>query len=144
MFLLFHVMVRLVQLKKSSGMPKCEIDSVLQGQVHRFVSENGLTVNGAATLLGVNRTTFWRFHGTGEALSHTRARIREALANRKKCTAVLVADDAVGTDASKHQARPILQEVLADHELKQIRKACEGVLTLLNVYESQQSLARKI
>ncbi len=36
------------------------------------------------------------------------------------------------------------QGVLADRELKQIRKACEGVLALLNVYEAQQLLARKI
>jgi hypothetical protein len=125
-------------------MPKCEVDSALQDQVHRFVSENGLTVNGAATLLGVNRTTFWRFHETGEALGSTRARIREALVNRNKRSATRVADDAVGTDASEHQARPILQGVLADRELKHIRKACEGVLALLDVYEAQQSLARKV
>lgn len=125
-------------------MPKCEVDSALQDQVHRFVSENGLTVNGAATLLGVNRTTFWRFHETGEALGSTRARIREALANRNKRSAVRVADDAVGTDASELQPRPMLQGVLADRELKQIRKACEGLLALLNVYEAQQSLVRKV
>jgi predicted DNA-binding protein (UPF0251 family) len=125
------------------GMPKCEVDTALQDQVHRFVGEYGLTVNGAATMLGVNRTTFWRFHETGEALSTTRARIREALANRQKANAARVADDAVGTGASEHQARPMLQGVLADRELKQIRRACEGVLALLNVYEAQQSLARK-
>lgn len=126
------------------GMPKCEVDTALQDQVHRFVGEHGLTVNGAATMLGVNRTTFWRFHETGEALSTTRARIREALANRQEATAVRVADDAVSTDASEHQARPMLQGVLADRELKQIRRACEGVLALLNVYEAQRPLARKL
>lgn len=125
-------------------MPKCEVDSVLQDQVHRFVSEKGLTVNGAATLLGVNRTTFWRFHETGEALGSTRARIREALANRKKCTAASLADDAVGTNVSENQTSPLRQGVLADRELKQIRNACEGVLALLNVYEAQRSLAKKI
>jgi hypothetical protein len=124
-------------------MPKCEPDSVLQDQVRLFVSKNGLTVNGAATLLGVNRTTFWRFNETGEALDRTKVRIREALANLNKDSATGVADDAVGTAASKHQARPMPQEGLADRELKQIRKACEGVLTLLNVYEAHQSLTRK-
>ncbi len=125
-------------------MPKCQVDSALQDQVHRFVGEHGLTVNGAATMLGVNRTTFWRFHETGEALRTTRARIREALANRQMPTPARVADDAVCTDASEHRARPMPQGVLADRELKQIRKACEGVLALLNVYEAQQLLARKI
>lgn len=125
-------------------MPKCEVDSVLQDQVHRFMSDNGLTVNAAATVLGVNRTTFWRFCQTGAALAHTRARLRGALANRNKRTPTHVADGALDADASEHQARPLPQEVLADRELKQIRKACEGVLALLNVYEAQQSLTRKI
>ncbi len=123
-------------------MPKCEVDRALQDQVRRFVSGNDLTVNGAAKLLGVNRTTFWRFHDTGEALVSTRARIREALANRKKSDAVRVSVDAVGGDAGEHLERRMLQGGLADRELKQIRKACEGVLALLNVYEAQQSLAK--
>lgn len=128
-------------LEALNDMPKCQVDPALREQVRRFVSENSLSVNGAARLLGVNRTTFWRFHGTGEALVNTRTRIREALANRNKSDAVRVSDDAVGGGASEHQARYMRQGGLADRELKQIRKACEGVLVLLNVYETQQSRA---
>lgn len=125
-------------------MPKCEADTDLQAQVHRFVKEEGVTVNGAATLLGVNRTTFWRFYETGEALGSTKARIQEALTNRNKSTAERLADDAVCTNASENQTSPLRQRLLADRELKQIRRACEGILALLNVYEAQQSLARKV
>ena len=106
-----------------------------------------MTVNATATLLGVNRTTFWRFHETGEALSSTRARIREALAKRIVFAESRVADEAVdpvGVDASRQQERRSPQGGLADCELKQIRKVCESVLALLNVYEAQQSLVRKI
>lgn len=125
-------------------MPKCEVDAVLQHQVHSFVRESGLTVNGAATLLAVNRTTFWRFHETGEALSSTRTRIRDALENRNKQTAVGASDDAVRPNGHEHQARLMLPGVPADRELKQIRRACEGILALLNAYEAQQALTRKI
>lgn len=125
-------------------MPKCEVDFALQDQVRRFVRDNGLTVNGAATLLGVNRTTFWRFHETGEALGRTKVRIRDAIANRNNRAAVRVADDAVASDATELQFRPLPEGALADREIKQIRKACEGLLTLLNAYEAQQSLARKV
>jgi hypothetical protein len=69
-------------------------------------------VNGAPTVLGVNRTTFWRFHEPGEALSSTRARIREVLSNRNKYTAGRFADDAFGTDASENQAGLLRQGVL--------------------------------
>jgi hypothetical protein len=124
--------------------PKCKVDSILQDQVHRFVRENGITVNGAATVLGMNRTTFWRFHETGEALGSTRARIREALENRNNCTTGRVAYDAVGGDAGEQQARPILQGMPDENELMQIRRACEGVLALLNAYEAQQSLPEKL
>jgi hypothetical protein len=33
--------------------------------------------------------------------------------------------------------------MLADRELRQIRKACEGVLALLNVYEAQRGVGQK-
>lgn len=125
-------------------MPKCEVDTLLQDQVRHFVSENGLTVNGAATLLGVNRTTFWRFHETGGALSSTRSRIREALANRNKHATVRVTDDAVRAGERRHQARSLPRGARANRELKQIRKACEVVLALLNVYEAQQATAREV
>lgn len=128
-------------------MPRCEVDSLLQDDVRRFVKESGLTVNGVATLLAVNRTTFWRFHETGEALTSTRARIREALANRIKRTEGGVADGAVhqvDRGASMRLERARLQGSLTGRELRQIRKACEGVLMLLNVYEAQQPLVRKL
>ena len=124
---------------KPDSMPRCEVDSVLLDQVRRFISVNRLTISGAATALGVDRTTFWRFFDTGRAISSTRTRYREALENCNKQAEAYVADDAVDAD----QARPALQGVLADREIKQIRKACEGVLALLNIYEAQQSLGRK-
>lgn len=115
-------------------MPKCEVDRVLQDQVNRFVSQNGLTVSGAAAELGVDRTTFWRFCDSGKARGDTRALYREALEKRNKNPATRVAYDA---DALAGRARAALQRGLVDHELKLIRTACEGVLVLLDVYEAQ-------
>lgn len=144
-FHLIRVMLKFANnFEALKDMPKCQVDHALQTQVCRFVSDNSLSVNGAAKLLGVNRTTFWRFHDTGVALDNTRARIRKALANREKSDAVRVSDDPVGGGANEHQARHMRQGGLVDRELKQIRKACEGVLTLLNVYEAQQSLTKKV
>lgn len=132
-----------LQLQSSCDMPKCEVDPVLQDQMRRFMSENGLTVSGAAAQLGVDRTTFWRFCDSGRARDDTRALYREALAKRNKDAAARVADDAVDTDVLAVQARSAVQGALADRELRLIRKACEGVLALLDVYEAH-SLGRKI
>lgn len=121
-------------------MPKCEVDSALQEQVRRFMSENGLTVSGAAVRLGVGRTTFWRFCDSGRARSDTRALYREALEKRNINTATNVADS---TDSLVGQARIAMQGGLADSELRLIRKACESVLALLDVYEAQ-SLGKEI
>lgn len=118
-------------------MPKCESDSALQEQVHRFIRVNGLTKSGAAAKLGVDRTTLWRFCDSGRARGDTRALYREALEKRSNNSATSVADNAVRTDALTGQARTSLHRSLADHELKLIRKACEGVLALLDVYEAQ-------
>lgn len=120
-------------------MPKCGFDPVFQDQVQRFVSNNALTVNGAATALGVDRTVFRRAHKFGTALESSKKKIREALANRDKKSA---SDDAVFT-VDGAQPCSTLHRVLADGELKQIRRACEGVLTLLNHYEAQM-MSRKI
>lgn len=124
-------------------MPKCDVDRVLHEQVQLFIRENGLTKNGAATILGVDRTTFWRFCDTGKARGDTRDLYRDALGKHNKKAAAFVADDAVNADLDVAQTRLTLQGVLADRELKQIRKACEGVIALLDVYEAQ-SLGRKI
>lgn len=118
-------------------MPKCEVDDVLQDQVRRFVRDNGLTVSGAGMLLGINRTTFWRFHESGEALGGTRARIRQALEKRNMRTEDRVADDAVAVEGKQRQVRSMLRDV-PERDLVQIRKACEGVLALLNAYDAQR------
>ena len=106
------------------------------------MNENRLTISGGAATLGVDRTTFWRFCDTGRARRDTKTRYREALAKRNKKSATHVANDAI--DAPALQALPMLQGVLAERELKQIRKACQGVLALLDVYEAQSSMGRKI
>jgi hypothetical protein len=120
------------------GMPKCDMDPVLQDQLHRFMSENELTRCAAAARLGVERTTLWRFCETGRARGDTRARFREALEKCNMEARLSVAGDAVGAvDPVVPPVRAVSRGVLADRELKQIRKACEGVLALLDVYEAQ-------
>lgn len=126
--------------RKVKGMPKCGFDPVFQDQLQRFVRDNALTVNGAATALGVDRTVFRRAHKFGTALESSKKKIRKALANRDER---VTSDDAVFTVGDGTQPRPTLHGVLADCELKQIRRACEGVLTLLDHYEAQ-TIGRKI
>jgi hypothetical protein len=126
-------------------MPKCEVDSALQDQVRDFVSESKLTVSGAAKILGVDRTTFWRFYNTGKARDDTKVQFRDALANRNKKAARPAADDSHRADAMGGQMGPQLPGDLTDREIRRLRRACEGVLTLLNAYEVQRatSLTRK-
>lgn len=80
--------------RKIKGMPKCEFDPVFQDQLQRFVSDNALTVNGAAT-----------------ALESSKKKIRKALATRDKR---ITLDDAVFTVDGGTQLRPTLHGVLAD------------------------------
>lgn len=124
-------------------MPKCESDPALQERAHRFIKENGLTVSGAAAKLGVDRTTFWRFCDSGRARGDTKALYLAALEKRNENNQKSVADDAVKADALIAHARSSLHGGLAGHELKLIRKACEGVLLLLDAYEAQ-ALGRDI
>lgn len=138
-FMLYYI----YNSKGSCDMPKCAPDPALQERVHRFMRENGLTVSGAATKLGVDRTTFWRFCDSGRARGDTRASYSAALEKRNKNNKETVADDAVKADALTARTRTSLQGGLAGHELKLIRKACEGVLLLLDAYEAQ-ALGRDI
>lgn len=119
-------------------MPKCEVDSVLLEKMHRFMRENRLTVSGTAAMLGVDRTTLWRFCDSGRARDDTKALYQEALSKRNTIAGGCVSDDAVDAGALAVQARSGLQGLLADRELRRIRRACEGVLALLDVYEAQQ------
>ncbi len=119
-------------------MPKCAVDSVLLEQMHCFIRENRLTVSGAAARLGVDRTTLWRFCSSGKARDDTKALYQEALLKRNVIAGGYVSDDAVDADALAVQAPSGSQGLLADRELKRIRRACEGVLALLDVYEAQQ------
>jgi hypothetical protein len=123
-------------------MPKCELDLDLLERVHRFKIENRLTTSGAAVKLGLDRTTFWRFCESGRARGDTRALYRKALENRSNNFSAIVADVAVKTVAFTVQTPTSLKGSLADYELKLMRKACESVLALLNVYVAQ-SLGRE-
>ena len=60
----------------------------------------------------------------------------DALENRSNNFAAIVADVAVNMDALTVQTPTSVQGSLADHELKLIRRACESVLALLDVYEA--------
>jgi hypothetical protein len=124
-------------------MPKCETDPALLEQVNRFMRENGLTISGAAAQLGVGRTTLWRFCDSGKARDDTKALYRGALEKCNNRPGKSVADVAVKAGAVKAHVRTGLRSGLASHELKLIRKACEGVLALLDVYEAQ-SLGGKV
>jgi len=118
-------------------MPKCDPDPVLLDQVNRFMKENRVTVNGAAAKLGVGRTTFWRFCESGKARRDTKVLYRNALEKHNIISATNVADDAINGYGLTNPRRAALAGGLAGDELKLIRRACEGVLVLLNVYEAQ-------
>lgn len=119
-------------------MPRCKVDPALRDQVYRFISISGLTINGAAIELGINRTTFWRFCETGRATSRTRLRLCSALEKRNKRSTESVSVNSDASDSPAIQA-PAMLRLLAERELKQIRRACEGVLALIDVYEAQHA-----
>lgn len=116
-------------------MPRCKVDPALQDQVHRFISDSGLTTNGAAVNLGINRATFWRFCDTGKASPRTKQQLRNALEKRNRC-----ATESVSVDSDVPAAQvPIAVQLLADRELDQIKRACEGVLALISAYKAQRA-----
>lgn len=122
-------------------MPKCDRDTDLQNQVKLFMSKHRLTIGGAAAKMGVHRSTLWRFCRDAMAREDTRARYRTALASQD---GEFVSDVAVPVAAPTIvQRRATGQKPLDEQELKRIRAACEGVLALLDVYESQ-SMGNKI
>ncbi|OWG12737.1 hypothetical protein KDK82_5891 [Delftia sp. K82] len=130
--MMWFIIGHIYNCQKVKGMPKCGSDPVFQDELQRFVIDNELTVNGAATLLGVDRTVFRRAFKLGAALESSKKKIREALANHNKR---VTSDDAV--HAVGMGAHPTRHGALADCDLKQIRRACEGVLALLDHYEAQ-------
>lgn len=120
-------------------MPKCEIDSALQDQLKRYVTERMLSVRAAAAELDVEHSGLSRFIKLGRARADTKAKFRAALSARAKETATTVAvSDGLATGI-RQMARG---GALAERELRQIRSACEGVLKLVDAYEAQ--LAQKI
>lgn len=119
-------------------MPKCEVDAVLLDEVRRFVTERGLTVNGAATVLGVDRASFWRFHNTGKARGDTRAKYRKALQNCNASSVDCVAVDEPDGNETGSLARQTRRGVLTRSELRQLRSVCEGILVLVSTHEAQQ------
>lgn len=121
-------------------MPKCEVDLVLQEQLRLFMSENRLSVSGAAERLGVGRTTLWRFYQSGRARTDTRVLYREALT---KCNNNAVGDVADVADSNSGPVRRAPQPGLVDLDLKRLRRACETVLALLDICEAQ-ALGREI
>lgn len=122
-------------------MPKCATDPVLLEQMIDFIREHQLTVSAAATHLGVDRTTLWRFCTSGKAREDTKALYRESLIKCNTITATNTAHHKELIEGRKHLA---LQETLTERQLNQIRKACEGVLALLVAYETQQIRRGKI
>lgn len=140
-FLVLQFTLAALTITKLHEMPKCEIDLALKEQLRLFLIENRLSVSGAAEKLGVGRTTLWRFFHSGRARDDTRVLYREALAKCSNDTEGGVADVAVNANANANpgQVRRALQAGLADLELKRIRRTCETVLALLDVYEAQAS-----
>lgn len=118
-------------------MPKCEFDPILHERILQFVREGGLTPNAAATKLGVDRTTFWRFCDSGRARNDTKTLYIEALEKCNSKVKDVVAYDAVKTDEAIARALTTFQGSLAGDELKLLRRACESVLLLLDAYEAK-------
>lgn len=120
-------------------MPKCESDPALQDQLTRYVTERKLSVRAAASELEVEHSGLSRFLNTGLARADTRAKYREALNKRATNTATSV---AVPSGAVAAVRRSLHEGVLGERELRQIRRACEGVLKLVDVYEAQLARGR--
>lgn len=114
-------------------MPKCESDPELQAAVHAFIKEHALTPGGAARRLGVERSKLWRFCQTGRAHEKTKSSYRAALTREAHKNATSVAVDSAPAKRSLSEAPGLPDE----RELKQIKKACEGLLALVHAYEAQ-------
>jgi len=111
------------------AMPKVAHDPLLQKRLQEFVDNHG-NVAAAARMLGVDRATLWRFLERGMARIDTRQAYSAALEREAAKSETSVAVQAVAVAVGRN---PRLEE----RELRQIRRACEGVLALLNAYEGR-------
>jgi hypothetical protein len=111
-------------------MPKVQPDPGLQQELKSFMSLHG-SVAAAAIALDVDRTTLWRFLGTGRARLDIKEQYRNALDRLKTNTATDVAVLVAETETEKE--RPTKE--LKDRELHLIRQACESVLALIDAYQ---------
>lgn len=141
--LMLRFILQALIINRLCDMPKCEVDLVLQEQLRLFMSDNRLSVNGAAEKLGVGRTTLWRFYHSGRARTDTRVLYQEALAKCSNDAVGNVADVADVADSNPGSVRRAPRAGLADLDLKRIRRACETILALLDICEAQ-ALGRKI
>lgn len=123
-------------------MPKCDNDVVLQDDMLRYMEEQRLSVSAAASKLGLERSTLWRFCQSGRARSDTRAAYRKALASARAETATSVALGVAVKAAGALHADAALGRLPTAKELKRIKNVCEGLLALVAMYEAQLKAAK--
>lgn len=124
-------------------MPKCDRDEALQDDVLRFMDEQQLSASGAAALMSLERSTFWRFCRTGRARSDTRAAYRKALSQAKAKSATGVALQIPRRNAGSPPAAGADAMLPTLNELQQIKVVCEGLLSLVNFYEAQLTAPKR-
>jgi hypothetical protein len=114
-------------------MPKVLRDDHLLERVTAFVLHSG-SCNAAATRLGVNRVTFWRFAKTGEALARTRMNIAQRLA-------LVESETNSGSSIGAQQFDGL--NLVPLNELKGIREMCMRMLAWVDKVEPQMLAAAK-
>lgn len=112
-------------------MPKVQTDQLLHSEVSAFIDEVG-GVARAAKLLGLERSTLWRFRKSGCALERTRKTISEAMKMRNKNATSASIRDAHGTKAEDYVS-------LKQDDLVTMRAFCQKMLTLIDTYEALAS-----
>lgn len=111
-------------------MPKLSKDVKLHQDVQNFVKAAG-TVSQAARELGVDRVTLWRFYHSGCALDRTRHALSQAISRNKSVTTENLAHETTTTRTTPR--------VVSEEDLRTMRSICNGMMTLIEMYEQQLS-----
>lgn len=110
-------------------MPKVQQNADLAIEVNKIVARLGSQAS-AAKHIGIDKTTLWRFLGTGRVIERNRKLLQQAVANEENETP-LAANEMHPERSEANGRASRLPE-----DLQRIRAMCQSMMTMIDMYET--------